>query len=252
MAKKKGKHEPAITVRCKPLLYFLIPGFVGLIIKYYNSPQPDHEQSDNIEIYSPFFPNVFTVDYKAPTSAYTTTGTIQLSKVNYRNIIGSSTFLQCFKEKTLSLFQGSECYNCLGWASWKKEWVQMPSIIYADEKEIISEVRSFLKLQAKDLKPKAFALGEANFPSFKQVDCEDPSNNMIAFYFECYMPENKQCLWKHAARYLGDVVIADDTRSADTWTSKFGAYQLISHDKISDLAIVYGMTTVCFAPEILT
>lgn len=199
----------------------------------------------------PFFPDAFTPSYKEPKLEYLSSdprGYVRLKQITYKNIVGASTSAECYKEKIFG-FNNDVCYNCLGWAMWEKEWLQLPNIRYVGKESLVRAVKDFIDVQPHDVN-KQFSLASRLFPTFQEADCSNPKHNMIAFYFECIDNDNYlSCKWVHAARYLGKFNFNKEGREANLWTSKDGVYYLLSHEKLSDIASLYGETAICLAPE---
>lgn len=198
----------------------------------------------------PFFPGAFTSGYKEPKTEYFISdprGLTNLQEITYKNIVGASTSLKCYK-KALGLNHDG-CYNCLGWAAWKKDWLQLPRVKYSGKEDLVRAVKDFIDVQSYDIN-KEFSLASGLFPAFQEADCSNPQHNMIAFYFKCIDGDNYQgCRWVHAARYLGEFNFNKEDREANLWTSKDGKHYLLSHEELSDIANLYGETTICLTPE---
>jgi hypothetical protein len=141
-------------------------------------------------------------------------------------------------------------YNCLGWELSEKKWLHLhnkmfdnPSISVALKKEANAFLRLHLEKDDRKLFDETSQVSSFANPSYQLKKQGDDAikDGTIALYFEDAVKGAVQ--WSHASKYNERVKHYDKIVELNSWSSKQGASDLVTHPTAEDIKCIYKKTS---------
>jgi len=164
-------------------------------------------------------------------------------------------------------------YNCIGWAIAVKDFIdpakhinkyynskqKINDLVTTDEKKVVGHLYRYepnildcqnsIKKFFDEYKELSVLPNKENYIAVGSIP-NTPKDGSIAFYFisgdEDFIEDRiSHKGFSHAARYVEEV----HSWVSDVWTSKFGQYKLMTHEKFELMGDVYGSILCYLTPK---